>query len=159
MWIFVSMRLSKIPLQDQLSDQFSGIRGVGEVRIHGGNEMQLHVILDRGKLIESGLNVASIVERLNSANIKRPAGHIKENGTETNITYDAEIHDIASLKALEISTVQGKRIYLGDIAEIKLMSKELRQDAYYNGERGIQIEIVKKSDANAVKVINAVQKK
>lgn len=146
-------------VDDVLSDQFSGIRGVGEVRIHGGNEMQLHVILDREKLIESGLNVASIVERLNSANIKRPAGHIKENGTETNITYDAEIHDIASLKALEINTVQGKRIYLGDIAEIKLMSKELRQDAYYNGERGIQIEIVKKSDANAVKVINAVQKK
>lgn len=146
-------------VDDVLSDKFSGIRGVGEVRIHGGNEMQLHVILDRKKLIESGLSVASIVERINSANIKLPAGHIKENGTETNITYDAEFHDIASLKALEISTVQGKRIYLGDIAEIKLMSKELRQDAYYNGERGIQIEIVKKSDANAVKVIEEVRKR
>lgn len=92
-------------VDDVLSDKFSGIRGVGEVRIHGGNEMQLHVILDRKKLIESGLSVASIVERLNSSNIKLPAGHIKENGTETNITYDAEFHDIASLKALEISTV------------------------------------------------------
>ncbi|MDD3154682.1 MAG: efflux RND transporter permease subunit [Victivallaceae bacterium] len=142
-----------------LSDRFSSIPGVGEVRIHGGNEMQLHVILDRKKLQESNLTIAEIVSRINSANMKLPAGRIRQNGTEMNITYDAEYRDIESLKNLEISSTVGKRIYLGDLAEIKLMSKEIRQLASFNGQPGIQLEIVKKSNANAVKVIDEVKKR
>ncbi len=142
---------------DVLSDRFSSIQGVGEVRIHGGEELQLHVILNRKKLAESNLTMAQVISRISSANIKIPAGRIRENGTEMGVTFDAEYRDIQALKNLEISSTVGKRIYLGDIAEIKLQSKEIRQEGYFNGKVGVQIEIVKKSDANAVKVIDSVQ--
>ncbi|MDD3155311.1 MAG: efflux RND transporter permease subunit, partial [Victivallaceae bacterium] len=144
---------------ETLSDRFSSIRGVGEVRVHGGNEVQLHIILDRKKLAETNLTVAEVVSRINSANMKLPAGRVKQNGTEMSITYDAEYKNIQALKDLEISSTVGKRIYLGDIAEIKLMSKEIRQLAFYNGQPGVQIEVIKKSDANAVKVIDEVRKR
>lgn len=144
---------------DTLSDMFSSIQGVGEVRIHGGNELQLHVILDRQKLVESNLTVDAIINRIRDANVKIPAGRIRDKGTEINVTFDAEYRNFQSLKNLEISSSPGKRIYLGDIAEIKLVSKEIRQEGYINGKHGVQIEIVKKSDANAVKVIDEVQKR
>lgn len=144
---------------ETLSDRFSSIQGVGEVRVHGGNKVQLHIVLDRKKLAESNLTMNEIISRINTANMKLPAGHVKQNGTEMSITYDAEYRNIQALKDLEISSTIGKRIYLGDIAEIKLMSKELRQRGFFNGEPGIQIEVVKKSDANAVKVIDEVKKR
>ncbi|MBQ9788080.1 MAG: efflux RND transporter permease subunit [Lentisphaeria bacterium] len=144
---------------DVLSDKFSSIQGVGELRIHGGDELQLHVIVNRQKLAESNLTMEQVINRINSANLKIPAGRIKENGTEMGVTFDAEYRDIQALKNLEISDTLGKRIYLGDIADIKLQSKEIRQEGYFNGKIGVQIEVVKKSDANAVKVIEAVQKK
>ena len=144
---------------DTLANQFSSIPGVGEVRIHGGNEMQLHVILDREKLADSGLTIEKIISRISASNIKLPAGHIRENGREMSVTYDAEYRDIQSMKDIEISSNVGKRIYLGDIAEIKLMSKEIRQLAYLDGKPAVQLEIVKRSDANAVKVINTARKR
>ncbi|MBQ8754520.1 MAG: efflux RND transporter permease subunit [Lentisphaeria bacterium] len=144
---------------DKLSDRFSSIQGVGEVRIHGGNELQLHIILDRKKLVESNLTANDIVTRIRDANIKIPAGRIRDRGNEINVTFDAEYRNMDALKNLEISSTQGKRIYLGDIAEIKLISKEIRQEGYYNGKHGVQIEIIKKSDANAVKVIDEVKKR
>ena len=144
---------------ETLSNQFSSIPGVGEVRIHGGNEMQLHIILDREKLADSGLTIEKIISRISASNIKLPAGHIRENGREMSVTYDAEYRDIQSMKDIEISSNVGKRIYLGDIAEIKLMSKEIRQLAYLDGKPAVQLEIVKRSDANAVKVINAARKR
>jgi len=144
---------------ETLSDRFSSIQGVGEVRVHGGNEVQLHIILDRKKLAESNLTMGEVISRINTANMKLPAGRVKQNGTEMSITYDAEYRNIQALKDLEISSTVAKRIYLGDIAEIKLMSKELRQLGFFNGEPGIQIEVVKKSDANAVKVIDEVRKR
>ncbi len=146
-------------VDDILSDRFSSISGVGEVRVHGGNEVQMHVIIDRKKLAETNLTIAGIINRINSANTKIPAGRIKDGDTETSITFDAEFRDAQALKNLEISEHRGKRIYLGDIAEVKLQSKEIRQEAYFNGLPGIQLEIVKKSDANAVKVIDAVKKR
>jgi HAE1 family hydrophobic/amphiphilic exporter-1 len=146
-------------VDDKLSDQFSSIPGVGAVRIHGGNEVQLHVVLNRQKLAASNLTVNNVINRITSNNIKLPAGRLKSKGTEMTITYDAEFRDIQSLRELEVGSITGKRIYLGDIAEIELRSKEIRQEGYYNGKLGVAVEIVKKSDANAVKVINAVQKK
>ncbi|MBP5674156.1 MAG: efflux RND transporter permease subunit [Victivallales bacterium] len=144
---------------ETLSNQFSSIPGVGEVRIHGGNEMQLHVILDRRKLADSGLTIEKIISRISASNIKLPAGHIRENGREMSVTYDAEYRDIQSMKDIEISSNAGKRIYLGDIADIKLMSKEIRQLAYLDGQPAVQLEIVKRSDANAVKVIGEAHKR
>ncbi|MDD5728979.1 MAG: efflux RND transporter permease subunit, partial [Victivallales bacterium] len=144
---------------DKLADRFSTLAGVGEVRIHGGNEVQLHVILDRGKLAASNLTVGDIVSRIKLSNLKLPAGQIEEKGREVSVTYDAEFRDIQSLKELEVSGVVGKRIYLGDIADIRLVSKKIRMMGYCNSEPGVQLEVVKKADANAVRVINAVRKR
>ena len=48
---------------------------------------------------------------------------------------------------------------LGDIADVQLVSKEIRQEGYFGEELGVCIEIVKRSDANAVKVIDGIRAK
>ncbi|WP_176011702.1 efflux RND transporter permease subunit [Victivallis sp. Marseille-Q1083] len=146
-------------VDDTLSDQFSSLPGVGEVRIHGGNEVQLHIVLNPEKLAAANLTIADIVNKLAANNAKVPAGRIKDHGEEISVTYDAEFRNFEALRELEISKDVGKRVYLGDVADIQLMSKEIRQEGYWNDELGVAIEIVKKSDANAVKVIDAVRKK
>lgn len=147
-------------VDDRLSDQFACIPGVGEVRVHGGNEVQMHVLLDRTKLAACNLSVAEVVQAIAENNVKIPAGRIKESGNEMTITYDAEFHDVQSLKDLEIAASSGVHVYLGDVADVALISKEIRQDAVLNEtENAVCIEIIKKSDANAVEVIRDVRAK
>ncbi len=146
-------------VDDKLSDQFSSIPGVGEVRIHGGNEVQLHIILNREKMAAANLTVAEVLQSVAKNNVKLPIGRIREGGREISLTYNAEFRDVEDVKALEIGTQAGKRVYLGDIADVQLISKEIRQEGYYGDELGICLEIVKRSDANAVKVIDAIRKK
>lgn len=144
---------------DELSDRFSSIKGVGEVRLHGGNEMQLHIILDQEKLAAANLTVKEIVDKLNDNNTKMPAGRIRTGTQEISITYDAEFRNFDALRELEIGKQSGRRVYLRDVADIKLISKEIRQVGYYNDQPGVAIDIVKKSDANAVKVIDDIYKR
>lgn len=144
---------------DQLSDRFASIRGVAEVRLHGGNEMQLHILLDESRLSAAGLTVDDIVAKLKANNLKVPAGRIKGGRQELNVTYDAEFHDFESLKSLEIGKTPGVRLYLRDVAELELISKEIRQEGYFNRQAGVSIEIVKKGEANAVEVIREVRKR
>jgi len=146
-------------VDDKLSDQFSSIPGVGEVRVHGGNEVQLHIVLNREKMAAANLTVAEVLQKVAKNNIKLPVGRVREDGREINLTYNAEFRDVEDIKALEVGNQTGKRLYLGDIADVKLVSKEIRQEGYSGNELGICIEIVKRSDANAVKVIDAVREK
>lgn len=146
-------------VDDQLSDQLSSIPGVGEVRIHGGDEVQLHVILNPAKLAAANLSIADVINKLENNNVKIPAGRVKDENQEISVTYDAEFRNFDELRQLEISKDAGKRVYLGDIADIRLISKEIRQEGYYNDQLGVAIEVVKKGDANAVKVIQAVRQK
>lgn len=142
-----------------LSDRFSSIPGVGEIRLHGGNEMQLHVLLDREKMTAMNLTIPQIVAKIRENNLKLPAGHIQEKGRETAITFDGEFHNIRELGEFEIGVVGDHKVYLGDIAEIKLMAKEIRQEGYLGKTPGVAIEIVKKSDANTVEVIRQVRRR
>ena len=64
-------------VDDKLSDQFSSIPGVGEVRIHGGNEVQLHIILNREKMAAANLTVAEVLQKVAKNNIKLPVGRVR----------------------------------------------------------------------------------
>ena len=144
---------------DKLSDYFASIKGVGEVRLHGGNELQLHILPRREKLAQCNITVPELAEILKRNHLKLPMGRLKRSQSEITLTYDAEFKTVEELKTLEITKVQGKRIFLGDLADIRLQSQERRQLAFYNGRPGISLDIVKKADANSVKVIRAVRKK
>ena len=146
-------------VDDRLSDQFSSIPGVGEVRIHGGNEVQLHIILNREKMAAANLTVAEVLQKVAKNNIKLPVGRVREAGREISLTYNAEFQNVDEIKSLEVGNMRGRRLYLGDIADVQLVSKEIRQEGYFGDELGVCIEIVKRSDANAVKVIDAVRQK
>ena len=69
-------------VDDKLAPRFSILPGVGEVRIHGGNKLELHIELNRNKLAAANLSVGEVIARLSAANIKFPAGQIGEFGTE-----------------------------------------------------------------------------
>ena len=90
-------------VDDKLASRFSVLPGVGEVRIHGGNKLEMHVELNRAKLAAANLTVGEVIARLSSANVKFPAGQIGEFGTEESIAFDAEFKSIDDIKNLDVS--------------------------------------------------------
>ena len=144
---------------DILSDRFSSVPGVGEVRVYGGNEMQVHVLLDRAKLVASNISINTIVSKLKAANVRKPLGRIEFDKGEKNITFDGEFKDFDQIGALEIGTHEGKRVYLRDVAEIKLMSRDPRSRDFVDGKPAVRFNIVKKGEANAIEVINGIRKR
>ena len=144
---------------DTLSDRFSSVPGVGEVRVYGGNEMQVHVLLDRAKLTASNISINTIVSKLKAANVRKPLGRIEFDKGEKNITFDGEFKDFDQIKALEIGVHEGKRVYLRDVADVKLMSRDPRSRDFVDGQPAVRFNIIKKGEANAIEVINGIRKR
>ena len=63
-------------VDDKLSNYFSSTPGVAGIRVHGGNEVELHVILNQERLISSNLTVPEIIASISANNIKLPTGRL-----------------------------------------------------------------------------------
>ena len=143
---------------DILSDRFSAVPGVGEVRVYGGNEMQVHILLNREKLISTNIPINDIVSKLRASNVRKPLGRIEYDKGEKNITFDGEFKDFEQIRSLEIGLHNGKRVYLRDVADIRLMGRDPRSRDFVNGKPAVRFNIVKKGEANAIEVIRGIRK-
>ena len=70
---------------DSLANRFSSVAGVGEVRVYGADEMQVHVMIDREKLSLANLTMEDVRNALKKNNLKAPVGRIKQGDSEKNI--------------------------------------------------------------------------
>ncbi|MBS1371240.1 MAG: efflux RND transporter permease subunit [Lentisphaeria bacterium] len=142
---------------ETLSARLSTISGVAEVQVSGGEPLELRITLDKEKLTATGLTVNEVLAKLRESNVRVPVGRIRQGKQEVNVTYDSEFKSHEDIGALEIGTFEKRRIYLRDVAQITMESEEKRSLAFYDGEPGVVLKVVKKGDANAVRVIDGVR--
>lgn len=142
-----------------LGDKFSTIPGVGKVEILGGNKREIHVELDREKVIAAGLTTAEIVHVI-SANINSmPAGTVRENGAEISVKFDAEYKEIPEIGNFEVVSRKGIRRKISDLGRVFLTTDEIRQKVWLDGQECILLSIVKKGEANVVNLVRDCYKR
>ncbi len=142
---------------ETLSDKLSTIEGVADVQVTGGEELEVHITIDKEKLASTGLNSVDVIRQLALNNLKIPSGNLHAGIEEISVTFDAEFKSLDEIKALEIGQSEIGRIYIGDIAEVTMMSKDKRTRAFYNGKPAVNLKITKKGEANAVVVVQKIK--
>ena len=70
-----------------------------------------------------------------------------------------EFNDPSELLDIVVGTVDGRAVYLRDVATVNDGQEEREQESYTNGERSARIIIQKQSGANTVNVINGVKER
>lgn len=140
-----------------LSDQLTVISGVAEVQLIGGAEREVHVKLDRNRLASRGLSSMDVVQAVQNAVRTIPSGRVKDRGAEYAVKFDADYDNVVELANLEVANDDGRRCHIRDIGDVEMATEELRQTATIDGRPCIAIKVVKKADANAVKVVHAVR--
>jgi HAE1 family hydrophobic/amphiphilic exporter-1 len=140
-----------------LRDRLTVISGVADVTLVGGAEREVHVLLDRERLAAKGLTSANVVQSI-QGNIRTiPSGRVRSQGMEYSVKFDAEYADVKDIGKLEVANKDGQRVYIKDIGRVEMSNAELRQSSVLDGRNCIAIKVVKKSDANAVEVVNGVR--
>ncbi len=145
-------------IDQQIKPQLSNIPGVGQVNLVGGNERQLRVNLDKGKLESYGLTVARVASVVNMASLSTPAGKVETPSNEFAIKFDAKFSDADQLRNMIVAyNDDGGKIYLKDIADVSDGQKDVTTINHINGLPSIGLQILKQTDANAVEVSKLVQ--
>ena len=141
-----------------LRDRISVISGVADVQVLGGSKREVQVLIGREKLAARGLMTTDIVRALTQGIGKIPAGRVRDSGTEYSVKFNAEYDDLADIGLLEVAGENGSRCYLSNLGTVRMGSEERRQVSFIEGHHAVAIRVVKKADANAVRVVESVRK-
>ena len=148
--------LEKI-LDDQVATPLARVSGVGTVSIAGAPKREIHVYCDPNKLEAYGLTVSTISSLIAAENRNVPSGTIDIGSNAYALRVEKEFSDPKQMEDIVVAHIQGKTIYLRDVARVVDGVEEKYQESYINGIQGAQIIIQKQADANTVNVIQGVK--
>ena len=66
----------------QIKRAFEPIKGVAAVRVRGGLEEEIHILLDEEQLLARGLSIQTVINRIRQENINVAGGTIQEGRAE-----------------------------------------------------------------------------
>ncbi|MBE9586851.1 efflux RND transporter permease subunit [Mucilaginibacter sp. JRF] len=145
-------------VDQQLQPILQNVTGVGQVNIIGGDERQIQVNIDQGKLRAYGLSITQVTDAVNNANQSFPAGSIETKNQQVSIQYDANVSSVGQIRDLIVQQRPGGgSIYLRDIAEVVDATAKETAINHINGLPSIGIQVIKQTDANAVNVSEGVK--
>ena len=149
--------LDKI-LDEKVATPLARVSGVGTVSISGAPQREIQIYCDPNKLEAYGLTVAGISQIIAGENKNIPSGTIDIGSNAYALRVEKEFNAADEMLNVVVGHVNGKTIYLRDVARVVDGVEERYQESYINGTQGAQIVIQKQADANTVNVIKGVKK-
>ncbi len=142
-----------------LSTKITAINGVASVNVFGGRERAIRVHLDPELMTSKGITILDVVTSLAAKNINVPSGNIDEGDKSLNIRFIGEFNSVDSIKNLQITTLEGYKFLLKDIAEIQDGEKNIETGARYNSKDVVILSVIKATDGNSIKISKELRKK
>ena len=126
------------------------VKGVAAVRIRGGLEEEIHVLVDDEQLRRTGISIQRLINRLDQENVNVAGGTIKEGRTEYMVRTLNEYQDLGQIQDTVVARVDGRDVRVRDVATVEWSHKEREILTRSDGSESVQIDIYKEADANMV---------
>ena len=146
-------------LDKKLIQPLNRIDGVGNIIQVGAPTRAVMVDVDPRKLDAYNLTVENISGILTANNLNLPSGNLEMGKSDLALRLQGEFENSDIIKNIIVSNVNGKTVYLRDIATVKDSLKDIKTYERANGGRNVRIMVQKQSDANTVTVSNKVKDK
>ena len=142
----------------QIKRAIEPVKGVAAVKIKGGLEEEIRVLLDEEQLRRTGISIQQVIDRLAQENINVAGGIIQEGRTEYLVRTVNEFQDLDQMRDVIVSRFEGRDVRVRDLGEVQSSHKERQIITRTDGGESVQIEIYKEADANIVELAKRVKR-
>lgn len=141
----------------EIKEAFEKIEGVASAAIKGGEEEEIQVNLEQGKLAAMNISPEAISQTLASANINRPGGSLKSQESNYLVRTLNEYDTVGEIGEVTVTPPDQPPVRLNDVAQVKRGTKDREEITRVNSEEGVVLEVFKEGDANTVEVATSVK--
>ncbi len=136
------------------------VKGVTEVLGIGGFEKQYHVVVQPDALLRYKVTLNELIERVRANNLNVGAQYLENNSEQFIIRSVGLAKGIPDIENIVVKTVDGRPVYLSELAEIKIGGAIRRGLQTRNGEGEVVAGMaIKLYGTNASTVIERVEQK
>ncbi len=147
-------------MKDEYLPQIQQLKGVAEITILGGEEREVQVKVNQGKLKLFKLSLSQVVDAVNRSGLDLPAGKVQTDKENSSVRLTGKFTTVEDIKNVQLAMpLPGSPVYLKDVATVTDGIKETTSISRYNGKNGIGLMLKKQGDANAVDVSKLVRNK
>lgn len=152
-----SLTMMRYIAEEKLKDELEKIDGVAAAQIKGGEEEEIQVNLEQGKVAAMGITPEMISRVLSDSNINRPGGSLK--GAESNYLVRTlnEYDSVGEIGEIKITASGLPPVRLADVAQVIRGTKDREEITRVNGTECVIIELFKEGDANTVNVADGIK--
>ena len=143
----------------QLRGQIQTIPGVRLTLPYGGAARQVMVDMQPEALQTYGLSAGEVARALSAQNLALPAGVVREQGREMQVTVNASPAEVAAFEQLPIREVNGRVILLRDVATVRDGAAVQTNMARLNGQNAVMVSILKLGGTSTVDIVDQVMAK
>ncbi|MDZ4702263.1 MAG: efflux RND transporter permease subunit [Rhodothermales bacterium] len=144
---------------EQLKKDLESTAGVAAVKISGGLEDEVQVLLDQKKLSQLNLTTGQVVQVLSAENVNLSGGRLEEGVQEYLVRTVNEFGTVEEIGDVIIVPDGNAPVYLHDIATVNLGYKEREAITRINGREAVEVAIYKEGDANTVDVARNIERR
>ena len=125
---------------------------------YGGKIRQVNVDVDPSKTTAHGLSPDDVVSALLSSNLIVPAGTVRIGSVEYNVQLNSSPPTVKQFNEIPIKVVNGIPINLANVARIDDSFADQTNIVRVNGKRAAYLNILKKSDASTLAVVDSARR-
>jgi multidrug efflux pump subunit AcrB len=124
---------------------------------YGGKQRQIMVDIDPSRLHGAGISPRAVQLAISNQNVILPAGTAKLGGNEYPIIMGSTPETLEELAGLPIKTVDGRTLYIRDVASVRDGSSPQTNMVHVSGRRSVLMPILKNGDASTLDVTDQVK--
>jgi len=140
-----------------ISPSLSTLDGVAQVNIYGIKRYAVRVRVKPEELASRNMTLDELSANIRSANANSPVGTLDGDKQTLTILANKQMTNANEFANLVVSNKNGLTVKLKDVAVVEDSYELLKSASNYNGEPSITLGIQRQSDANTVKVVDAIK--
>lgn len=142
--------------EDRLRTDLESVEGVAAIKVSGGLEDEVQILIDQEKTAQLGLSIRAIAARLRAENVNLSGGRLEQGAQRFLVRTLNEFVTVQEMADTIIATPGGRPVYLRDIATVTRGFKEREAITRVNGRESVELAVYKEGDANTVQVAHRV---
>ena len=146
-------------VENEVVNRLKVVKDVYSVVTFGGQKLQMQVVVDRERLAAYKLSLLDLKTMLDMQNLSKPAGTLTHQDREILVRGDFRARTPEEVAAYPIASMEGRTVYLRDVAEVIRAPREQRSLYRFNGQEAVEVSIIQQPEASSVRVIEEVKAK
>jgi multidrug efflux pump subunit AcrB len=143
-------------LKDVVIPRLESVPGVGSAQINGnGGTAEIDIQFDPVRAAQLGIQIPQMARQI-SGSEDVSGGTIDVGRRQYGLSFRGR-YSVTDLKKLVLEWRDGKPVYLGDIADVRVGRSKAQGFAYQNGNPALGMQVFRASGANVLATVNAVK--